>query len=233
MARKHRVHAFYEATVGAGLPVISTLRDLRQTGDRILRVEGSFSGTLSYLFNTLTPEMDFSALVTQAKEQGFTEPDPRDDLSGTDVARKLVILGREMGLSLELDDIEVESLVPESLVDVSNVDEFLAQLANYDDAMRARLEAATAAGQVLRYVGSVDATEGIDKAKAQVRLEAYDKTHPFSRLQGSDNIIAFRTRRYDAQPLLVQGPGAGPEVTAGGVFADLLRLAAHLGAPSA
>lgn len=216
----------YEATVGAGLPVIKTLRDLVQTGDRVLAVEGVLSGTLSYLFNRLTPETPFSSLVLEAKERGFTEPDPRDDLSGMDVARKVVILAREMGLSLELSDVVVESLVPEPLRQLPRVSDFLARLPEADEAMRERLARAAAQGAVLRYVGVVDEEKG-----ARVELRAYPKAHAFARLSGSDNIIAFTTERYREQPLIVQGPGAGPEVTAAGVFADLLRLAVHLGAP--
>jgi aspartokinase/homoserine dehydrogenase 1 len=225
--RPRRAHYFYEATVGAGLPVIKTLRDLVQTGDRILAIEGVLSGTLSYLFNTLTTEVPFSRLVREAKEKGFTEPDPRDDLSGTDVARKVVILAREMGLDLELDEIPVQSLVPAALAGAPTAEAFVEGLTAFDDDMSARLEQAARAGEVLRYVGIVEQEGG-----ARVQLRAYPKEHAFAHLSGSDNIIAFTTERYFEQPLIVQGPGAGPEVTAAGVFADLLRLAAHLGSPS-
>jgi aspartokinase/homoserine dehydrogenase 1 len=227
-ARRQGAHYFYEATVGAGLPVVSTLRDLLQTGDRVHRIEGVFSGTLSYLFNTLAPGEKFSELVSGAKERGYTEPDPRDDLSGMDVARKVIILARESGLELELDDVPVESLVPASLPDDLDVDGFMARLGEGDEDMATKLGAADERGEVLRYVGVVDVLE----KKARVELRPYAKSHAFARLNGSDNIIAFTTDRYKDQPLIVQGPGAGPAVTAGGVFADLLRLAAHLGAPS-
>lgn len=227
-ARARGAHYLYEATVGAGLPVISTLRDLVQTGDRVLAIEGVLSGTLSYIFNVLAPERPFSAVVREARELGYTEPDPRDDLSGSDVARKLVILAREMGLDLELDAIPVESLVPERLRDAGGVEVFLDGLAADDATMRERVEAAGRAGTVLRHVGTIDAERG----EARVALRPYDLTHPFARLHRSDNILLFRTQRYYEQPLVVQGPGAGPQVTAGGVFADLLRLANYLGAPS-
>jgi aspartokinase/homoserine dehydrogenase 1 len=230
LAKRRGAHWFYEATVGAGLPVIKTLRDLVQTGDEVLRIEGVLSGTLSYLFNSLTPDVKFSAAVREAKALGYTEPDPRDDLNGTDVARKVVILARELGADLDLGDVPVESLVPAELSDTPSIDAFLDGLVQHDDAMRDRLAGADQAGEVLRYVGVIE-RDG-DAFKARVELRSYSRGHAFAGLSGSDNIIAFTTARYREQPLLVQGPGAGPEVTAAGVFADLLRLSAHLGAPS-
>jgi len=217
-------HYLYEATVGAGLPVIQTLRDLRETGDEIRRIEGIFSGTLAYLFNTWDGSQSFSSVVKHAKSLGYTEPDPRDDLSGMDVARKLIILGREMGLRLELGDVKVESLVPRALADCG-VEDFLARLTESDAPMLARLEAARARGHVLRYVGSV-AVDG----QAEVGLVELPKSHPFANIALTDNIVRFQTARYDQNPLIVQGPGAGPAVTAAGVFADLLRVCAYLGA---
>ena len=217
-------HYLYEATVGAGLPVIQTLRDLRETGDEIRRIEGIFSGTLAYLFNTWDGRESFSSVVKQAKTLGYTEPDPRDDLSGMDVARKLIILAREMGLKLELGDAQVESLVPGALEDCG-VEDFLARLHEFDAPMLARLEAARARGHVLRYVGSVDVA-----GHAQVGVVELPLSHPFANIALTDNIVRFQTARYDKNPLIVQGPGAGPAVTAAGVFADLLRVCAYLGA---
>jgi aspartokinase/homoserine dehydrogenase 1 len=217
-------HYLYEATVGAGLPVIQTLRDLRETGDEIRRIEGIFSGTLAYLFNTWDGRESFSSVVKQAKTLGYTEPDPRDDLSGMDVARKLIILAREMGLKLELGDAQVESLVPGALADCG-VDDFLAHLHEFDAPMLARLEAARARGYVLRYVGSVDVA-----GHAEVGVVELPASHPFANIALTDNIVRFQTARYDKNPLIVQGPGAGPAVTAAGVFADLLRVCAYLGA---
>ena len=217
-------HYLYEATVGAGLPVIQTLRDLRETGDEIRRIEGIFSGTLAYLFNTWDGRESFSSVVKQAKTLGYTEPDPRDDLSGMDVARKLIILAREMGLKLELGDAQVESLVPNALADCG-VEDFLARLHEFDAPMLARLEAARARGHVLRYVGSVDVA-----GHAQVGVVELPASHPFANIALTDNIVRFQTARYDQNPLIVQGPGAGPAVTAAGVFADLLRVCAYLGA---
>ena len=218
-------HYLYEATVGAGLPVIQTLRDLRETGDEVRSVEGIFSGTLAYLFNVYDGREAFSSIVRTAKQKGYTEPDPRDDLSGTDVARKLIILGREIGLKLELADVAVESLVPPELAACA-ADEFLARLPEFDERMRARYAEADAAGQVLRYVGRLDARTGT----ATVGLVRLERRHPFANIALTDNVVRFETLRYCDNPLIVQGPGAGPEVTAGGVFGDLLRLCAYLGA---
>jgi len=217
-------HFLYEATVGAGLPIIATLRDLRETGDRIHSVEGVLSGTLAYLFNVFDGKRSFSATVAEAHSRGLTEPDPRDDLSGLDVARKLVILGREMGLAIGLGDVRVESLVPPELRECS-IEEFLAGLVAHDARMRERRREAAHAGLCLRYVGrleeSGDATVGIERVEAK---------HPFANMALTDNIVRFVTDRYADNPLVIQGPGAGPEVTAGGVFGDLLRLATYLGA---
>ncbi len=218
-------HYLYEATVGAGLPIIQTLRDLRETGDEIRGIDGILSGTLAYLFNTWDGSVPFSSIVRDAKSKGYTEPDPRDDLSGTDVARKLIILGREMGLRLELGDVALEGLVPPALAGCS-ADEFLARLPEFDAPMLARLRTAQAHGRVLRYVGSLDAASG----RASVGLVELERSHPFANIALTDNIVRFITSRYNRNPLIVQGPGAGPEVTAGGVFADLLRICAYLGA---
>jgi aspartokinase/homoserine dehydrogenase 1 len=217
-------HYLYEATVGAGLPVIQTLRDLRETGDDVTQIEGIFSGTLAYLFNVFDGSETFSSIVRAAKAKGYTEPDPRDDLSGVDVARKLIILGREMGLTLEIADVEVEGLVPDTLAKCS-VEEYMQRLPESDAAMAAMLAAAQKKGQVLRYVGRIDA-----EGKATVGLMHLDARHAFANIALTDNVVRFATRRYCDNPLIVQGPGAGPEVTAAGVFSDLLRLSAYLGA---
>jgi aspartokinase/homoserine dehydrogenase 1 len=217
-------HYLYEGTVGAGLPVIQTLRDLRETGDSIDSIEGIFSGTLAYLFNVYDGRVPFSAIVREAKKLGYTEPDPRDDLSGTDVARKLIILAREMGLKLDMADVQVASLVPGDLVK-GTIDEFLDGLPRYDEAMYNRYQAAQQAGKVLRFVGRVSAA-----GEATVGVVELDAKHAFANIALTDNVVRFATARYNKNPLIVQGPGAGPEVTAGGVFADLLRLSAYLGA---
>ncbi|CAN1309797.1 Bifunctional aspartokinase/homoserine dehydrogenase 2, chloroplastic [Linum perenne] len=246
LQRKSYTHFFYEATVGAGLPIISTLRGLLETGDKILQVEvcgavphgivsldTSFSrdmcsGTLSYIFNNFVGDRAFSDVVSEAKEKGYTEPDPRDDLSGTDVARKVIILARESGLKLELSDIPIQSLVPDPLRASASADEFMKQLPQFDQDIAKERRAAEGEGEVLRYVGVVD----VIHAEGRVELRRYKKDHAFAQLSGSDNIIAFTTSRYKDQPLIVRGPGAGAQVTAGGVFSDILRLASYLGAPS-
>jgi len=215
-------HFFYETTVGAALPIISTLRDLVDTGDDIHSVQGIFSGTLAYLFNVYDGQTPFSEIVRQAKDSGYTEPDPRDDLSGMDVARKLVILARELGLRTEIGDFSVENLVPEALREGS-VEDFLAGLSDYDEDIRKMYDDAQAAGKELRYVGRLDADGNVS-----VGLETIDASHAFGNINLTDNIVQFETARYSANPLYVQGPGAGPEVTAGGVFSELLRLAKFL-----
>ena len=229
-ARRHQRYFLYETNVGAGLPIIHTLRDLLETGDEIVKIEGVLSGTLSYIFNSLDGTHGFSEIVREAHAQGFTEPDPREDLSGVDVARKLIILAREMGLGLEMTAVHVESLVPEDLRSAT-VDEYLSSLGKHDKAMADLLTAARARGHVLRYVGAIEAGEISGGARVAAGLREYPLDHPFANLRGSDNIVSFQTTRYDKQPIFVRGPGAGPEVTAAGVFADLLRLASFLGAP--
>lgn len=215
---------FYETTVGAGLPVIHTLRDLRETGDGIQSIQGMFSGTLAYLFNLFDGTVPFSQLLKDAWQKGYTEPDPRDDLSGMDVARKLVILAREMEQGLELQDISIGSLVPAALSALSPVD-FVEQLSGYDNEMNNRYQAARKKGCVLRFVGELD-----EQRNAKVGLVELPEDHPFAHTNLTDNIVQFKTDRYCENPLVVQGPGAGPAVTAAGVFADLLRLCGNLGA---
>ncbi len=223
LSRTSRTHFLYEATVGAGLPVIQTLKDLVETGDEIRSISGIFSGTLAYLFNLFDASRPFSEIVREAKARGYTEPDPRDDLSGMDVARKAVILAREADLRLELADIEVESLAPAALANAS-VEEFLDRLADFDAPMAERVKQAQRDGQVLRYVADVD----VRARSAKVLLQSFPPRHPFANISLTDNIVQFVTGRYCDNPLIVRGPGAGPAVTAAGIFADLLRLCSML-----
>lgn len=222
--KQSQTQYLYETTVGAGLPIIKTLRDLIQTGDEVYKIEGVFSGTLSYIFNNFNSETSFSEIVKIAKQRGFTEPDPRDDLSGMDVARKVLILGREMGLEKNISDVSIENLVPKPLQAIESSDEFMQKLSDFDSEMEEKRKQAEEKGEVLRFVGSVDSQGNIS-----AELKSYPKDHAFGGLSGTDNIISFTTKNYNSQPLIIRGPGAGPEVTAEGVFADLLRLAYNLG----
>ena len=221
-ATKGNVKFFYETNVGAGLPVIGTLNDLLSSGDEILRIEAVLSGTLSFIFNTFRSGRSFSEVVKEAKAKGYTEPDPRDDLSGKDVARKLLILAREIGLRIEESEISVESLVPKSCEKAKTVEQFFELLEQEDVFFETKRQKAEANGEVLRFVAS------IASGKAAVSLQAVSQQHPFASLSGSDNVISFTTTRYSDRPLVVQGPGAGTEVTAAGVLADIVRVASYL-----
>ncbi|TPX35048.1 homoserine dehydrogenase [Synchytrium microbalum] len=214
---------FHEATVGAGLPILSTLYDMIATGDEVVKVEGIFSGTLSYIFNNFSSTSSassstFSQIVKGAKELGYTEPDPRDDLNGMDMARKVVILGRIAGLNLSLETLDVENIVPTELRSCPTADEFMSKLPGSDDHFRALNYLARAGGEVLRYVGVVD-----PKGASSVKLMRYPASHPFAGMKGSDNVIAITTQRFP-NPLIIQGAGAGDAVTAFGVFSDLLKV---------
>jgi len=222
-AKKGNAHYLYETTVCAALPVIRTIRDLVDTGDRVRSLEGILSGTLAYLFNVYDGSVPFSEILTEAKGSGYTEPDPRDDLSGMDVARKLTILARELGQSIEIGDFPVQNLIAEDLRGLE-VDEFLRELSNYDDEMLALYTEAKDEGKTLRYIARLT-----EQGEASVGLEKVDADAPFSNISSTDNIVQYATDRYSTNPLVIQGPGAGPEVTAGGVFGDVLRLATFLG----
>jgi bifunctional aspartokinase / homoserine dehydrogenase 1 len=219
---RRKRHFLFEANVGAGLPVVSTLRDLIASGDEIVRIEGILSGTLSYLFNTFDGRVPFSALVREAHRMGYTEPDPREDLSGMDVARKLLILARQIGSTMDLDEVRVDSLVPKPLARGKFSEAVLTALARHDAAMAERFARADSRGRVLRYVGT------LENGRARAALKEYPRDHPVVAAKGSDNVIAFTTRRYASTPLVVQGPGAGADVTAMGVFSDVLKLLHYL-----
>ena len=212
----------HEATVGAGLPVIDTLRKLIEAGDRVTAIEGCPSGTLGFLFGQLGRGQTFSSALHQAIAAGYTEPDPRVDLSGLDVARKALILARIIGVRGDLASVRVESLVPDPLAHVSR-DEFLSRASELDETWRQRVESARARGSVLRYRARVT------RRTVRVGLAEVPVTNPLSLLHGTDNQFSFKTARYHAQPLVITGPGAGPAVTAAGVYNDLLRLVAERG----
>ena len=206
------------ATVGAGLPVLSTLRRLRDCGDGLLTLEGVFSGSLSYLFNQYDGTRPFSALLREARQLGYTEPDPRADLSGEDVARKLLILARNAGFALGSDEVQVESLVPAHLRDIDTAT-FMERLDELDEPLAARCEDARSRGQVLRFLARLN-----QRGKARVGLVEVPLSHPAARLYGTDNQFALTTTRYHTQPLVIQGPGAGPDVTAQALLGDVLSL---------
>jgi len=199
--------------------VISTLRRLRHCGDALLTLEGVFSGSLSYLFNHYDGSQPFSVLLRRARELGYTEPDPRSDLSGEDVARKLLILARCAGFALRPDEVEVESLVPESLRSL-DVESFLSRLEELDEPLAARFAEAKARGGALRFLARLN-----QRGRARVGLVEVPANHPATRLYGTDNQFALSTTRYNTQPLVIQGPGAGPEVTAQALLGDVLALA--------
>jgi aspartokinase/homoserine dehydrogenase 1 len=206
------------ATVGAGLPVLSTLRRLRRCGDSLLTLEGVFSGSLSWLFNQYDGSRPFSALLRDARRLGFTEPDPRSDLSGEDVARKLLIIARHAGFALGSDEVEIESLVPESLRGVETK-VFLDRLEELDEPLARRHAEAKANGKVLRYLARLN-----QRGRARVGLVEVGLDHPASRLSGTDNQFALTTTRYHSTPLVIQGPGAGPEITAQALLGDVLAI---------
>jgi len=221
-ALKHNVKFLYETNVGAGLPIISTLNDLVTSGDKVLRIEGVMSGTLSYIFTSFTKGKTFTETVQEAREKGYTEPDPREDLNGMDVARKLLILARETGLSLELKNIKVENLVPLPARVAKSTNEFFTKLKKHDDEFEGKRSSAEEKGNVLRYIAS------LRNGKANISLQEVDSNHPFYSLSESDNIFAIYTRHYKDRPIVVKGPGAGADVTAAGVFADILRISNYL-----
>ncbi|POY71803.1 putative Homoserine dehydrogenase, partial [Rhodotorula taiwanensis] len=233
---------YLEATVGAGLPIISTLRDLLKTGDEVTKIEGVFSGTMSYIFNEFSKPgggagPKFSEIVKVAKENGYTEPHPADDLSGSDVARKLTILSRLVSVNPStlpaLPDLpegyaslSTQTLIPSALSNIASGEEFVAKLPEHDAEFDQLRSDAAKEGKVLRYVGLIDRETGTVKCG----LESYPASHPFaSALSGSDNIVAFHTKRYSQRPLIVQGAGAGADVTAMGVVADAIKVAERQG----
>jgi aspartokinase/homoserine dehydrogenase 1 len=210
----------YETTAGAGLPVISTLHDLLVSGDRIVRIEAMLSGTIGYVMSSYDGSATFASLVRKAKELGYTEPDPRDDLCAADAARKALILARECGRELEFSDIAIEPLLPASCIDAPGIDAFFAELEREEPFFRSMI--ADAKGAELVYAAT------IDEAGIRLGLRAAAQGDPLFGLRGAENVVAFTTERYATLPLVVRGPGAGGEVTAGGLFADIVRIAKSL-----
>ncbi len=217
-ARTFGVDFYYETNVGAGLPIIKTLRDLMLSGDKISRIEAILSGTISYIFNNFKGDRKFHEVVREAQEKGFTEPDPRDDLNGKDFMRKMLILARDAGHEMESSDVRIENMLPASCMAAATVDEFYKELENNADYFEGLKAEAEAAGKVLRYIGK------LENGVAEITLQTVDESHPFYMMSGSDNIISFTTNRYAQRPMVVKGPGAGSEVTAAGVFADIINV---------
>jgi bifunctional aspartokinase / homoserine dehydrogenase 1 len=222
VARKRGILFLYETNVGAGLPVISTLNDLIISGDQILKIEAVLSGSLSFIFNTFKPGMTFSSIVREAQSRGYTEPDPRIDLNGIDVRRKLIILARETGLPLEAENVIIDNVLPDACRNAPTVDAFFVELEKADDHFAKLVATAAAEGKVLRMVAS------LENGQARIGLQSVDATHPFYQLSGSDNMIVFTSQRYKERPLVVRGPGAGAEVTAAGVFSEIIKIGNYL-----
>ncbi|WP_020571631.1 bifunctional aspartate kinase/homoserine dehydrogenase I [Neolewinella persica] len=222
IAAKRGVQFHYETNVGAGLPIISTLQDLLDSGDRIRKIEGVLSGSLSFIFNNFDGSRPFHEIVKEAKEKGFTEPDPRVDLSGKDVGRKILILARETGIPMETEHIKLIGFLPEGAMEAESVNDFFTVLENNADYFSGLQADAAAEGKVLRMIATLEGEE------ASVGIQAVDSDNPFYGLNGSDNMIVFTTDRYRERPLVVRGPGAGAEVTAAGVFAEIIKIGKFL-----
>ncbi|MBT3464861.1 hypothetical protein HOD20_09530 [archaeon] len=216
--QKHSSQIKSECIIGAGLPILYVIESLVKTGDEIIEVNGCFSGTLGYIFSELEKEREFSVIIKKAKELGYTEPDPRDDLSGMDVARKALILARLMGRNIELENIKIENLVPEKLRKVS-IEEFLVGMEEYDDDFYKKFQHAKSLNQTLRYVAT------ISKEDIEVGIKAVDISSQIGALKGPDNICVIKSKRYSENPLVIQGPGAGLGVTADGILRNILELA--------
>ncbi|MDZ7773113.1 MAG: hypothetical protein U5K31_10320 [Balneolaceae bacterium] len=210
----------YETTVGAGLPILSTIGNLLRSGDTVTGITGVLSGTMTFLFNQLQEGVPFSRAVVEARERGYAEPDPREDLSGEDVARKFLILARFLGYRLERNALQVESLIPEELA-TAGLEEFLERLPDYDDYWQQKMRRAQRNGNTLRYAGSLSADGFVSVGVQEVPLSS-----PMGQLNNTDNLVSIRSRRYSQSPLVIQGPGAGREVTAAGLLGDLFKVSA-------
>jgi aspartokinase/homoserine dehydrogenase 1 len=219
ISQEYNSRFLFETNVGAGLPIISTLSDLIKSGDKINKIQAVLSGSLNFIFNYFNADTQFADIVKQAQVDGYTEPDPRIDLSGIDVMRKILILVRESGYKIELDDIKNEGFIPQECMDVESVDDFYAQLKEHEDHFQSIYAKAADAGNRLKYVASYDG------GTASVGLQEITPDHPFFNLEGKDNIVLFYTNRYSEQPLVIKGAGAGADVTASGIFADIMKIA--------
>ncbi|MBL6449806.1 bifunctional aspartate kinase/homoserine dehydrogenase I [Fulvivirga sp. 29W222] len=218
-ALQYKAKFLFETNVGAGLPVINTLNDLIKSGDEVLKIEAVLSGSLNFIFNNFGPDVKFVDIVRQAQVEGYTEPDPRIDLSGVDVKRKILILIRESGLDMETDNITAQAFIPEDCMNAPSIDQFFDKLGEHEEVFQQLVKKAEKEGKKIKYVAS------FGKGKAETGLRFVEESHPFYNLEGKDNIVLFTTKRYPEQPLVIKGAGAGAEVTASGIFADIMRIA--------
>jgi aspartokinase/homoserine dehydrogenase 1 len=218
LARQYNAPFLFETNVGAGLPIIDTLKNLIASGDRILKIQAVLSGSLNFIFNTFNDGTTFHDVVLQAQEQGYTEPDPKIDLSGVDVMRKILILARESGNKLNIDDIKNIPFLPKESLGTHTNDAFFASLKRHEATFQQLYKAAREADSKLKYVAQ------FENGEARVGLQNIPKGHDFYNLEGSDNIVLFYTERYPNQPMIIKGAGAGAEVTASGIFADIIRI---------
>lgn len=218
MARTYGAPFLFETNVGAGLPILDTLKNLIASGDRVLKIQAVLSGSLNFVFNNFNDQTTFHDVVQQAMEEGYTEPDPKIDLSGIDVMRKILILARESGHQLEIADIGNEAFLPQESLDTTTNQAFFASLKRHEDQFQDRYKKAEAHGAKLKYVAE------FENGQARVGLQEIPKGHDFYNLEGSDNIVLFYTERYKEQPMIIKGAGAGADVTASGIFADIIRI---------
>jgi len=219
LALKRNVSFLYETNVGAGLPIISTIENLVSSGDEIIELKAVLSGTISYIFNTFTSKTPFSSIVKKAQKLGLTEPDPRDDLNGTDVKRKITILARAAGYSINMNQVAMENIVKPTVMKAKDVKDFYTKLEAQDSHFEKLSKRTEEQGNKLRYIAE------LKNGKCSVTLSAVNNTDPFYHLEGSDNLIVLYTKRYNERPLIIRGPGAGANVTAAGIFAEIMSVA--------